>query len=321
MKVLVIGGTRFLGVHLTWRLLGRGHQVTLLNRGRIPDPFGPRVERLTADRGTDAFDDLLAGRKFDAVVDLALYTADEARRTVKVLLGNAGHYLMISTGQVYLVRDGYRWPAREDDYPGPVIPPPTDADDFDDWKYGVDKRAAEDVLAASSLPVTRIRVPMVHGVGDYHRRIEGYLWRLLDGAPVLIANPLGPARHVYAPAVAEFICDHLGDGRTFGEAFNLAQDEALTVKDWVEKIAACAGSRSRLQTVSREDLVARGLEPTHVSPFSGTWMSCLDSTKAKVTLGFRHPPMEQWLPGIVHTMMSRPGPAPEGYARRKEEQF
>ena len=68
MHALIIGGNRFLGVELTAQLLARGHDVALLNRGTLIDPFGARVRRLTADRGTDAFDKMLARETgFDAV--------------------------------------------------------------------------------------------------------------------------------------------------------------------------------------------------------------------------------------------------------------
>ena len=62
MHVLVIGGNRFMGLSLVWRLLFGGHRVTVLNRGNLADPFGDRVERVRVDRTTDGFDAALAGR-------------------------------------------------------------------------------------------------------------------------------------------------------------------------------------------------------------------------------------------------------------------
>jgi nucleoside-diphosphate-sugar epimerase len=104
--ILIIGGTRFVGYQLAWRLLAAGHWVTLLNRGTRPDPFGDRVERLTADRSTPEFARTLIGRTFDAAVDFAAYTGDDARGAIETLgQDRVGHYILISTGQVYLVRD------------------------------------------------------------------------------------------------------------------------------------------------------------------------------------------------------------------------
>src|SRR5206468_1948091 len=80
MHVLVIGGTRFVGYELVWRLLAAGHRVSLFNRGRLADPFGPRVERLRGDRATEDFPRLLAGRAFDPAVDFAAYRPEAAGR-------------------------------------------------------------------------------------------------------------------------------------------------------------------------------------------------------------------------------------------------
>src|ERR1044071_860645 len=167
MHVLVIGGNRFLGRGLVWQLLCRGHRVTLVNRGRLPDPFGERVERIHVDRSTDAFDRALPARTFDRAVDLAGFTADDARRSVRVLGGRVGHCVFVSTGQVYLVRESCPWPARETDYDGATMSAPPSPADHDDWAYGIGKRGAEDVLAAAtSLPTTRLRLPMVYAQRD-----------------------------------------------------------------------------------------------------------------------------------------------------------
>jgi nucleoside-diphosphate-sugar epimerase len=115
VRVLVIGGTRFMGYHLAWRLIAAGHEVTLLNRGTHPDPFGGRVERLRADRTTPEFATVLAGRSFDAAVDFAAFQRADAEGVVRVLDGRVGHYVMISTGQVYLVRTDPPVPSREED--------------------------------------------------------------------------------------------------------------------------------------------------------------------------------------------------------------
>src|SRR5512140_524582 len=122
MHVLVVGGTRFAGYLLTWRLLASGHRVTLLHRGTYPDPFGDRVERLRCDRTGPGFAAALARRDFDAAVDFAAYTGADARGVVEVLGGHVGHHVMISTGQVYLVREGLPGgrACREEDYAGPV---------------------------------------------------------------------------------------------------------------------------------------------------------------------------------------------------------
>ena len=325
MKVLIIGGTRFVGYQLAWRLIAGGHRVTLLNRGSTPDPFGPRVDRLVADRATAAFARVLAGREFDAAVDLACYTGEDAAGAVATLGGRVGHYVMISTGQVYLVRAGAPRPAREVDYAGPTIPEPLDPADREDWVYGIEKRRAEDVLADAGreggFPATRLRIPMVVGERDYYRRTEAYLVRLLDGGPVLVPDGgLHPTRHVYGGAVVRLIAAILGDARTFGRAYNLAQAETPTLVELLSLMAALLGAPARLVPAPAADLRSAGLTPLGVSPFSGRWMSFLDPGLAQAELGFAHEAPAIYLDKIITAYLNHPPAAPPpGYATRAAE--
>ncbi len=324
MNVLVIGGTRFLGHELAWRLLFGGHRVTLLNRGREPDAFGNRVERLRGDRTTDDFPRLVHGRSFDAVVDFAAYTGDDARGVVSALADRVGHYVVISSGQVYLVRQDAPRPAKEEDYAGPLVPAPTPEGDRREWDYGMGKRGVEDVLAEawerSRFASTRLRLPMVNGERDHQRRLEGYVWRILDGPVVLPDGGERPMRHVYSGSVVKAILALLGDARTFGRAYNLAQDETPTLKELLTLVAELLGAPARLQPVPVERLVAAGIDPVRISPFSGRWMSFIDPARAKAELGFRHEPLRSYLDKIVTAFLARPAAdPPPNYAERPRE--
>jgi nucleoside-diphosphate-sugar epimerase len=325
VHVLVVGGNRFVGYELAFRLLAGGHRVTLLNRGTLADPFADRVERLRGDRSAGGFARLVAGGRYDAVVDFAVFTGDEATEAVAALQDRVGHYVMISTGQVYLVRVPRPSPAREGDYDGPLMPAPGSAQDREQWDYGMGKRRAEDVLAAawaaSRFPSTCLRLPMVNGERDYHRRLEGYLWRLLDGGPVIL--PDGgerPTRHVYGAAVARAIVALLGRESTFGRAYNLAQDETPTVREILTIAAAHLGAPPRFVPVPAAEIEAAGLDLVTVSPFSGRWMSFLDPARARAELDFRHEPLEEYLGRIVAAFVAHPPASPpEALARRAAE--
>lgn len=325
MRTLIIGGTRFVGALLTWRLLAAGHQVTHFNRGTLPDPFGDRIGRLHGDRTSEDLPRLLAGRAFDAVVDMAAYTGDDATRAIQVLNGRIGHYVFISTGQVYLVREGAALPACEDDYDGPVKPTPGDPDELGSWKYGVDKRAAEDALhrawVTSGFPATRIRIPMVNGERDYFRRIESYLWRILDGGPVLLPDGGGNlCRHVYGGEVARALTEILGREETFGRAFNISQEEEMPLAELIGRLAGLLGAPVRTTMVARDVITGAGLDIREVSPFSGRWMSRLDSSRAREELGFRHLPLDEYLGRIVAAFLAhQPSDRPEGYEWRELE--
>jgi nucleoside-diphosphate-sugar epimerase len=325
LKVLLIGGNRFLGHELALRLCAASHAVTLFNRGTLADALGDRVERLRGDRTGADFERVLGGRHFDAVVDFAAFDGEDGRRAAALFEGQVGHYVAISTGQVYLVRQGCPRPARESDYDGPLMGEPQTEFDRGQWSYGIKKRALEDELAAAwekrRFPATRLRIPMVNGERDHFRRIERYLWRMLDGGPVLL--PGGGARvtrHVYSGAVVRAILGLLGQEASFGRAYNLAQDETPSLRELLGTLASLLGAPGRLVDVSAEAVRAAGLDPLVLSPFSGEWMSFVDPSLARAELGFRHEPLLSYLDKIVTAFLAHP-PAepPPGYETREAE--
>jgi nucleoside-diphosphate-sugar epimerase len=259
------------------------------------------------------------------VIDLAAYTGDDARGVIKALGGRVGHYVLVSTGQVYLVREGCPRPARESDYEGAVMARPADGPDLPEWEYGVGKRAAEDVLTAgfvaSGFPGTRLRIPMVNGELDYYRRFESYLWRLYDGGPVLIPDGgKHQTRHIYGDDVARTAVAILGRQETFGQAYNLAQEETPTLRELLETLRELTGSTAPLVDAPAAALRARGLDPATISPFSNPWMSFIDPARARAELGFRATPVHEVLARAVATFTTRPSShAPESYAQRAEE--
>lgn len=328
-RVLVIGGSRFMGLRLVWHLLAAGHQVTTLNRGQHADPFAGRIARLRADRTSPEFLEALRPLSFDAAVDFAAFDGDDARGAVRALEGRVGHYIFISSGQVYLVREGSEripgMPFTESAYAGRVMAAPEGPRDRAEWLYGVRKRDAEDVLgdafAASGFPYTALRLPMVEGERDPSGRMESYLWRILDGHGVLVPDG-GPQRlrHIYSGDVARAIVALLGRSETFGEAYNLCQEEMPTLREFLELLADLLGAPRRIQAIASDRLLSAGIRPEVVSPFSTAWMSLLDPGKAQRDLGFRHEPIETYLGHIVAAFYSRPlQEPPESYALRSAE--
>jgi nucleoside-diphosphate-sugar epimerase len=224
------------------------------------------------------------------------------------------------------VRTAVRTPCREEDYEGEVQPEPDRASpDHGEWAYGVGKRAAEDVLVRAGaefrFPATRLRIPMVNGERDYHRRIERYVWRFLDGGGVIVPDGgTHRVRHVYGRDVVKATLDVLGRTETFGRVYNLCQDETPTLAELLTLLARLLGAPARLVPVRTQDLVAAGLDPVVLSPFSARWMSFLDASRAARELGFRPTPLERALDSIVTSLLAHPPEdRPVGYAARPKE--
>lgn len=327
MNILIIGGTRNLGHLLTLQLLAGGHHVTLFNRGQTPDELPGEVTRLRGNRSDPAqVKQALAGRSFDVVVDTTLYNGPDAQAIAEILDGRVGSYIFISTGQVYLVRQGLSRPFKEEDYPqGDVMPaPPVDhAFDYENWLYGVEKRAAEDVLAEAwaerGFPVVSLRLPMVHSERDHYGRIYGYFLRLGDGGPILLpSGPRLPVRHIYVEDVVRAIVRVLSPGPWTGRAYHISQDETLSLDEFLRLLAELAGYPLRTVTIDRALLEAQQLLPG-CSPFSGLWMSELNNGRSKTELGLSYTPVRLYLDKLVNYYRLAGLPAPAGYQRRADE--
>ena len=129
-----------------------------------------------------------------------------------------------------------------------------------------------------------------------------------------------PCRHVYGMDVAKAVGRLLLNRDTFGQAYNLCQDEEPTLAELVAALADKLGARSRTAPVTAATLASYGLRPVDVSPFSDSWMSRLDPAKAKAALGFRHEPLFQYVEKSVACFLAHP-PAepPASYAHRSIE--
>lgn len=298
----------------------------MLNRGLTPGIVPAGIERLYGDRrDKNALQQALGSRSFDAVIDTTLYTGAEAQVTTEVLRQRTAHYIFVSTGQVYLIRKGVKRPFREEDYDGETIgaPPQENESDYANWLYGADKRQAEDHFIESwkndKFPVTSLRAPMIHGERDHYGRILGYVRRMQDGGPILIPEEPGlPLRHVDAEDVAAVIAGLVASGAGKGRAFNISQDETLSLEEFLKMLAEMLHVPLRLSPVPRARLQELKLLSS-TSPFSGTWMSELDNRRSKKELGLVYTPVAEYLQRIAKYYAANPDLRAEGYETRPLE--
>jgi len=329
--VLILGGTRNLGHVTALALLEAGHNVSVLNRGMTPDELPPNVHRLRADRGDSvAMRRAIPDRDFDLVLDTTTYTGADARSAIELFGGRVRRYVFISTGQVYLVREGISRPFHEESYDGAVMAePPRNSADYDAWAYGAWKRDAEDEFSSAysrdGFPVTTLRLPMVASERDHYGRIQAYVARLLDGNPILVPDETGlPLRHVYVGDVAGLIVRLVASREGIGRAYNISWGESMPLADFLRTLARLADCRAEVQRVPRAELTSAALLPD-CSPFSGRWMSELDNTRSLAeleagTISYTGP--EAYLQLIIDDYRNRwqsTGKIPSGYDQRPRE--
>jgi nucleoside-diphosphate-sugar epimerase len=324
LHVLVVGGSGLIGAPVARAFLLHGHDVTVLSRGGRPVAAG--ATPLVADRRDPvSLAGVLAGRRYDFVADLLAYDRADVARLLDVPGFRCPRYALVSSGQVYLVSEQRRPPFREGDAALPVAPEPeAGTRDHGNWLYGVGKREAEraalELGRSRGIATTALRLPVVQGANDGSRRLWGYLQRLLDGGPLLL--PEGgdhPVRFVWAEDVGRafvVLAERPGTGEP---AYNLAQPDEPTLREFLERAAAVAGIPPRFVPCEWSALAGAGLDHA-VSPYSGRWCSRPDPALAARDLGFEATASDAWLPEVVAAHLAEASPESHpGYARRALE--
>jgi nucleoside-diphosphate-sugar epimerase len=309
MSVLILGGSRFMGRHIAEQLVAAGELPVMLNRGSRDIP--PGVEFVRGDRSVAGGLDGLAGRKFDAVVDLSAYQSSWVRDAVTALAGRAGRYVFISSGAVYAPAAELPW--REDTTGGPDPA----------WgNYAVEKVAAEGILAASAaqIPVTVLRLPFVLGAANYADR-EAFLFsRIAAGRPILLPGG-GRAinQYVHAADVARAVLAVIAApaARPY-RVYNVAMPTAITNAGLVALAASVAGKVAVTRAI---DAAALGVSSPAVDlvdfvfPFPDSHYF-IDVRAIERDLGFRtvHT-LEETLREFHAWWLTQPDRAPREYAR------
>lgn len=323
MKILVIGGTRFLGYHLTRELIDRGIEVTLFNRGITPGDFGKDVERIKGDRRNyKKFYDTFRNKKYDAVIDLIGYEPEDVESVEETFRGHIGQYLFVSTGQVYLITENKHLPSGEEDYYQKLIPCPPGEEL--PYEYGLKKREIEDFLEdvyqSRKFPSVRFRCPIIHGPRDYTLRLYSYVVRIADGNPIIIPQEGDNViRHVYVGDVVRAILSVLQVDAAKGKVYNLAQEEVLKLSEFLRLTCDLMNRDNEIYKVPLEVLNQQRI-PVDISPFSGRWVSYMDPGRAQREIGFRSTPLKDWLPETINYFMEEyDGNPPQNYRYRPEE--
>ena len=200
MKLLVLGGTLFLGRHVVEHALARGHAVTLLTRGRTNPDLFPDAERLIGDRDGDLA--VLRGRTWDAVIDTCGYVPRIAGASAAALKDAVGHYTFISSISVYAELNA---PGIAEEAPVGVLAAPTEEIGPD--SYGPLKALCETAVVAQ-MPgrVLNVRPGLLVGPHDPSGRFTYWVRRVAVGGDVLApGNPAAPVQVIDARDAAAWL--------------------------------------------------------------------------------------------------------------------
>lgn len=296
MRILIIGGTRFIGPAVVARLSALGHQIAVLHRGQTEADLPHNIEHLHGDRSRLAdfiadFQRLLP----DVVIDMTAYTELDAQAVVDAFRGVARRLVVLSSQDVYR---GYgRFHRRESGLLETVpfsenaplrellYPYRGSGRGLDDYEKILVERAA---ASSPVLPATILRLPMVFGERDYQRRLFLELKRMDDSRPAILLEytfALWRWTRGYVENIAAAIALAATDERASGRVYNLGGANALSYADWVRAVGREAGWPGEVI------VLPEGRLPSQLRPPPGDYEQHLvaDTSRIRDELGYAEP--------------------------------
>ena len=250
MRILVLGGTSFVGRAIVDDALAADAEVTLFSRGRTGSDLFPGVRRLVGDR--DAGDYAALGRgEWDAVVDVSGYVPRHVGQAMDALGDRVGRYLFISSHAVYQ-RTGVAPGSDEDTPRRPVV---RDTEELSEETYGPLKAACEDdVLARYGSRATIVRPAKVGGPHDVQDGLTYWVRRAARGGRVALpGSPDQPLQVVDSRDLARLVVQLLADGRP-GAFHAVGPAVPATMADLIGTAARLAGSQVEIVPVPLESV-------------------------------------------------------------------
>jgi nucleoside-diphosphate-sugar epimerase len=227
MRVLVMGGTRFIGVSLTRLLVQQGHDVVLFNRGNQPAPV-PNVGQIHGDR-KDAADlkAKLAGETFDAIFDNNGRERSDTQPLVELFGDRVQHFIYVSSAGVYMKSDQM---------------PHVEGDVVDPNSRHKGKFQTEAYLAEQSVPFTSVRPVYIYGPQNYNDLEAWFFDRLVRDRPIPIpGNGMALTQWGHVADLAAAMAAILGNSKAIGKIYNISGDRAVTFDGLARACAIAAG--------------------------------------------------------------------------------
>jgi 2'-hydroxyisoflavone reductase len=248
MRILVLGGTSFVGRAIVADALSRGAELTIFGRGRTGTALFPDVPRLLGDRDAGDYTALGSGR-WDAVVDVSGYVPRHVGQAMDAVGDRVGRYLFISSHAVYR-QEGVRPGSTED---APRRAPVRDTEELDDDTYGPAKVACEDdVTARYRDRATIVRLGKVAGPHDNQDGLTYYVRRAARGGRIALpADPRQPVQVVDSRDLARLVVRLLEDDRP-GAFHAVGPAEPVTLGGLIAICAQVAGTTVEIVRVPPE---------------------------------------------------------------------
>ncbi len=256
MRVLMIGGTRYLGRAITERLAARGDEVTVANRGQTAWDLPEGVERLTADiTEPGSLARAVEGRTFDAAVHMIAMDAARAGAVLEAVHDKVGHYVQCGSTGVYMP---LKYCPADEEHP---IDPPSDKRGGFNGKWAADQEAMR-LCEEHSLPLTICRPTNVIGAGAVPIDIWGardpkFFQRMLDGKRISIPNDgealLQPG---HVGDIADGFVAALDRPEKAG-VYNLSCRYAITLNYYVQLLGEALGRKPKTRHVPVKKLIKK----------------------------------------------------------------
>ena len=256
-RILILGGTRFIGPYQVKYALDRGHEVSIFTRGRTEPPFFhdyfERVEHLIGDRDNDL--SALAGREWDAVIDNSASIPRWVAMTTDLLRGQVDRYLFVSSISAYA---DFAAVGIDESYPAGQLSAP-DVEDMSE--YGPMKARCEaintEVFGDGAI---NVRPGLIVGAGDNTDRWTYWPVRVARGGEVMAPNsPTDPVQNIDARDLSEWIVrlvETPGNAGTYN-----ATGEVQQFGTMLEEIRAALGSDATFTWVPAEFMAEHGVRP------------------------------------------------------------
>jgi 2'-hydroxyisoflavone reductase len=295
VRLLVLGGTIFVGRHVVEEALARGHEVTLFNRGWTAPELHPDVAHLWGDRGGDL--SALEGRTWDAVVDTSARVPRWVRTAATLLADSVDHYTFVSSGSVYrdTSRAGVGETAAVHTIPDESVEEITDGETYGALKALCEREAA----VAMGGRALSVRAGLIVGPHDPTGRFTYWVHRIARGGEVLAPEPRDqPVQFVDARDLAAWMLD-MAERRETGVFNATGPASPLTMEALLEAVVAATGSDARLVWTAERFLLDAGVEPWSELPLwlapsaneNERYFLAVDVSKA-IAAGLRFRPLE-----------------------------